>query len=85
MTYVSTIEVPGAHARLRRTLAPPVSHIGFDTRIHSRRAMGLALKRTAVPTPVLLLVQDPSLEISHAADGTDDDPCGDDPDRRRCS
>jgi hypothetical protein len=85
MAYVSTIEVLGAHARLRRTLAPPVRRFGLDTRIHSRRAMGLALKRTAVPTQVLSSVQDPSIEIRNADNGTDDDPCGDDPDRRRPS
>lgn len=81
MAHVSTIEVLGAHARLRRTLAPPVVRIGFDIRIHSRRAIGLALKRTAVPTPVLLPV--PATEVPAAEIGTDAEASVDDPDRRR--
>lgn len=75
MAYVSTVEIPGAHAHLRRTLAPPVRLRGFDTRIHSRRAIGKALQRTAVPTPVLLLEPD----AAAAGDGAEEsDP---DPDR----
>lgn len=80
MAHVSTIEVLGAHARLRRTLAPPVVRIGFDIRIHSRRAIGLALKRTAVPTPVLLSVPAPEVP---AEIGPDAEASADDPDRRR--
>lgn len=74
MAYVSTVEIPGAHAHLRRTLAPPVRPRAFDTRIHSRRAVGKALQRTAVPTPVLLL------EPEAAATGEGMDAEGSDPD-----
>ncbi|MGU3656186.1 hypothetical protein ACLBYM_05395 [Methylobacterium fujisawaense] len=81
MAHVSTIEVQGAHARLRRSLAPPVVRIGFDIRIHSRLAIGLALKRTAVPTPVLLPV--PAPEVPAAEMGHDAEASVDDPDRRR--
>jgi len=81
MAHVSTIEILGAHALLRRTLAPPVVRIGFDIRIHSRRAMGLALKRTAVPTPVLSHVQAP--EEPAAEVGSDAEASVDDPDRPR--
>ncbi len=71
MAYVSTVEIPGAHAHLRRTLAPPVRLRAFDTRIHSRRAVGKALQRTAVPTPVLLLEPDAAAD---EAEGGDPDP-----------
>lgn len=75
MAYVSTIEVPGAYAHLRRTLAPPIPPQGFDTRIHSRRAIGKALQRTAVPTPVLLLEADAAAPGDDAAsEGGDTDP-----------
>lgn len=79
MAYVSTVEVPGAHAHLRRTLAPPIRRLGFDIRIHSRRAIGKALQRTAVPTPVLLLEPDAPASVNGSeTDGGDPDP---DPDQ----
>jgi hypothetical protein len=75
MAYVSTVEIPGAHAHLRRTLAPPIRPHGLDTRIHSRRAIGKALQRTAVPTPVLLLEPDAAAHGDGAeAEGADPEP-----------
>lgn len=84
MAYVSTVEIPGAPAHLRRTLAPPLRRTGFDTRIHSRRAIGKALQRTAVPTPVLLLDRDPA-EVDPAASAEEAEGGDPDPDRTtRC-
>ena len=83
MAYVSTVEIPGAPAHLRRTLAPPVRHTVFDTRIRSRRATGRALQRTAVPTPVLLLERDAVVAEVTPDDAQEEAGGGDsDPDRR---
>lgn len=79
MTRVAIVETLGSPQLLRRTLAPPIRHIGFDTRVHSRRALGRALPRTAVPTPVS------PFEEGAAGGGpqSDDLGCdGEDPERR---
>ena len=78
MAYVSTVEIPGAHAHLRRTLAPPIRTRFLDTRIHSRRAIGRSLQRTAVPTPVLSLGPD----AAATGDGAEADGGDPEPDRR---
>lgn len=79
MTRVATVEILGSPQLLRRTLAPPIRPIGFDTRIHSRRALGRALPRTAVPTPVLSYEEGAAEAVPPPDDEGGD---GEDPERR---
>lgn len=79
MARETTVEILGGPQLLRRMLAPPIRRCGLDTRIHSRRAIGRALPRTAVPTLV-------AFEDATAAAGaiSAEAACdGEEPERRR--